>query len=50
MRGEQYFAVQDFSTAVSALTKEEQEKKVGQLLKARRFAHCGKFRGRAQSL
>jgi len=35
MRGEQYFAVQDFSTAISALTKEEQEKKVGQLLKAR---------------
>ena len=35
MRGEQYFAVQDFSTAVNALTKEEQEKKVGQLLKAR---------------
>lgn len=35
MRGEQYFAVQDFSAAVSALTKEEQEKKVGQLLKAR---------------
>jgi Cysteine-rich secretory protein family len=35
MRGEQYFAVQDFSTAVNPLTKEEQEKKVGQLLKAR---------------
>ena len=35
MRGEQYFAVQDFSTAVNALTKEEQEKRVSQLLKAR---------------
>ena len=35
LRGEQYFGVQDFSTAVSALTKEEQEKKVGELLRAR---------------
>ncbi len=35
MRGEQYFAVQDFSTAVNSLTKEEQEKKVGELLHAR---------------
>jgi len=34
MRGTQYFAVQDFSTAVNALTREEQEKKVGQLLQA----------------
>jgi hypothetical protein len=34
MRGTQYFAVQDFSTAVTALSKEEQEKKVGQLLQA----------------
>jgi hypothetical protein len=35
MRGDQYFGVQDFSTAASALTKEEQEKKVGELLHAR---------------
>jgi len=35
MRGEQYFAVQDFSTAVGLLTKEQQEKKVGELLRAR---------------
>jgi len=35
MRGTQYFAVQDFSTAVSSLSREEQEKKVGQLLLAR---------------
>jgi len=35
MRGTQYFAVQDFSVAVNAFTKEEQEKKVGQLLQAR---------------
>jgi len=35
LRGEEYFGVQDFSTAVSALTKEEQEKKVGELLHAR---------------
>jgi hypothetical protein len=35
LRGTQYFAVQDFSTAVSALTREEQEKKVGQLLQVR---------------
>ncbi|HWZ97763.1 MAG TPA: CAP domain-containing protein [Candidatus Dormibacteraeota bacterium] len=35
MRGEQYFAVQDFSTAVSSLTREEQEKQVGQLLQSR---------------
>jgi hypothetical protein len=35
LRGEQYFGVQDFSTAVSALTREEQEKKVGELLHAR---------------
>jgi Cysteine-rich secretory protein family len=35
MRGEQYFAVQDFSTAVNSLTKSEQEKKVGELLHAR---------------
>jgi hypothetical protein len=35
MRGEQYFAVQDFSTAVNSLTKAEQEKKVGELLHAR---------------
>ena len=35
LRGEQYFGVQDFSTAVDALTKEEQEKKVGELLRAR---------------
>jgi hypothetical protein len=34
-RGTQYFAVQDFSTAVSTLSREEQEKKVGQLLQAR---------------
>ncbi|MBS1839245.1 MAG: CAP domain-containing protein [Acidobacteria bacterium] len=32
MRGEQYFAVQDFSTAVGALSREEQEKQVGALL------------------
>jgi len=36
-RGEQYFGVQDFSTAVGVLTKEEQEKKVGELLRARGF-------------
>jgi uncharacterized protein YkwD len=35
MYGDQYFAVQDFSTAVSSLTKEEQEKKVADLLRAR---------------
>jgi len=35
IRGEQYFAVQDFSTAVNSLTKEEQEKKVAELLHAR---------------
>jgi hypothetical protein len=35
MRGEEYFAVQDFSTAVSSLSKAEQEKKVGELLHAR---------------
>jgi len=35
LRGEQYFGVQDFSTAVGVLTKEEQEKKVGELLRAR---------------
>jgi len=35
MRGDQYFAVQDFSTAVNSLTKEEQEKKVAELLHAR---------------
>jgi hypothetical protein len=35
MRGEEYFAVQDFSTAVGVLTKIEQEKKVGELLRAR---------------
>jgi len=35
MRGTQYFAVQDFSTAVSSLSREEQEKKVGELLLAR---------------
>ena len=35
VHGEQYFAVQDFSTAVNSLTKEEQEKKVGELLHAR---------------
>ncbi|HLZ13819.1 MAG TPA: CAP domain-containing protein, partial [Candidatus Acidoferrum sp.] len=34
-RGEEYFGVQDFSAAVGALTKEEQEKKVGALLRAR---------------
>jgi|SRR5882672_4432228 len=32
MRGTQYFAVQDFSTAVGALSREEQEKQVGVLL------------------
>ena len=32
MRGEQYFAVQDFSTAVDAMSREEQEKQVGLLL------------------
>jgi hypothetical protein len=32
MRGEQYFAVQDFSTAVGALSREEQERQVGVLL------------------
>ena len=32
MRGTQYFAVQDFSTAVGALSREEQEKQVGLLL------------------
>jgi len=35
LRGEEYFGVQDFSTAVNVLTKEEQEKKVGELLHAR---------------
>jgi len=35
LRDEEYFGVQDFSTAVSLLTKEEQEKKVGELLRAR---------------
>jgi len=35
IRGEQYFAVQDFSTAVNSLTKEEQERRVGQLLRER---------------
>lgn len=34
-RGTQFFAVQDFSTAVRALSREEQEKKVGELLKLR---------------
>ncbi len=34
MRGEEYFAVQDFSTAVDDLTKEGQEKRVGDLLHA----------------
>lgn len=34
MRGEQYFAVQDFSAAVDDLTKEGQEKRVGELLHA----------------
>lgn len=33
-RGEQYFGVQDFSTAVVSFTKDEQEKKVGALLQA----------------
>ena len=33
-RGEEYFGVQDFSTAVGNFTKEEQEKKVGELLQA----------------
>jgi len=33
-RGEQYFAVQDFSTAVDDLSKEGQEKKVAELLRA----------------
>jgi Cysteine-rich secretory protein family len=32
MRGQQYFAVQDFSTAVSTLSREEQEKQVGRLI------------------
>ena len=32
MRGEQYFAVQDFATAVAALSREEQEKQVGRLI------------------
>lgn len=32
MRGEQYFAVQDFSTAVGSLSREEQEKQVGRLI------------------
>jgi len=34
LRGKEYFAVQDFSTAVEQLSKEEQEKKVGALLHA----------------
>jgi hypothetical protein len=32
MRGTQYFAVQDFSTAVNSLSREEQERQVGTLL------------------
>jgi hypothetical protein len=32
MRGTQYFAVQDFSTAVGSLSREEQEKQVGRLI------------------
>jgi len=32
MRGEQFFAVQDFSTAVGSLSREEQEKRVGRLI------------------
>jgi hypothetical protein len=32
MRGTQYFAVQDFSTAVESLNKEEQERQVGRLI------------------
>src|SRR5215813_7942209 len=31
-RGEEYYGVQDFSTAVDSFTKEQQEKKVGELL------------------
>jgi hypothetical protein len=34
-RGTQFFAVQDFSTAIRFMSREEQEKKVGQLLHAR---------------
>jgi len=34
-RGEEYFGVQDFSAAVDSFTREEQEKKVGELLQAR---------------
>ncbi len=34
MRGEEYFAVQDFSTAVDDLSKQGQEKRVGELLHA----------------
>lgn len=33
-RGEEYFGVQDFSTAVDSFTKEEQERKVGALLQS----------------
>src|SRR5215813_13675413 len=32
-RGEEYYGVQDFSTAVDSFTKEQQEKKVGDLLR-----------------
>src|SRR5215470_9213025 len=34
-RGEEYFGVQDFSTAVESFSKAEQEKRVGELLQAR---------------
>ena len=33
-RGEQFFGVQDFSAAVDSFTKEQQEKRVGELLQA----------------
>jgi hypothetical protein len=33
-RGEEFYGVQDFSTAVDSFTKEEQEKKVGALLQS----------------
>ena len=33
-RGEEYYGVQDFSAAVDSFTKEQQEKKVGELLQA----------------
>ena|SRR5690348_7397907 len=34
-RGEEYFAVQDFSTAVAALSREEQEREIASLLASR---------------